>query len=401
MKRFAIILMGLLVLAFIGSPLVMAKAETLKIGVIAPLSGPGAPWGIAIQRGVEIAAQEINAAGGIKAGGKTYEVKVIAVDDMYSGKGGVDGATKLIYQDQVKFIIGSISSASILAFQPITEPQKVLAFVNSYSNEVLRKEKPYTFRIIMTSYEIGKVEYKWLKDNKPQVKKLAIISPNDASGWAVSEHVRMAAKPYGYEVVFDQYYERGTVDFYPILTKMTAKKPDWLDLGASPTGDQALLMKQVREMGYKGGMSATTQMTPETLVKVAGKSAEGFISAGLDATGPLATKQEKEFEKTYMAKYGPPFNPTSLIFYPPLYIIKQGIEAANSIDSTAVMKKIAEPGWIFDVMGLPTRWGGQDYYGIDRQIFDTVSICELRDGKLRTIKRFSSEEVEKLVKVGK
>jgi branched-chain amino acid transport system substrate-binding protein len=202
-------------------------------------------------------------------------------------------------------------------------------------------------------------------------------------------------------VVFDQYYERGTVDFYPILTKMTPKKPDWLDLAASPTGDQALLMKQVREMGYTGGMSATTQMTPETLVKVAGKSAEGFISAGLDATGPLATKQEKEFEKVYMAKYGPPFNPTSLIFYPPLYIVKQGIEAANSIDSTAVMKKIAEPGWIFDVMGLPTRWGGQDYYGIDRQIFDTVSICELQDGKLRTIKRFSSEEVEKLVKVGK
>jgi branched-chain amino acid transport system substrate-binding protein len=93
MKRFAIILIGLLVLTFIGSPLVMAKTETLKIGVIAPLSGPGAPWGIAIQRGVEIAAQEINAAGGIKAGGKTYEVKVIPVDDMYSGKGGVDAAT--------------------------------------------------------------------------------------------------------------------------------------------------------------------------------------------------------------------------------------------------------------------------------------------------------------------
>lgn len=379
-----------------------ASTETLKIGVIAPMSGPGAPWGIALFRGVEIAAEEINAAGGIKAGGKAYKIKLISGDDKYTGKGGVDAAMKLVYQDKVKYIIGSISSASTLAFQAITEPAKVLIMPNTYSNKVPAPDKPYTFRIVMTSHEISKVQYNWIRKNKPEVKKVAVISPNDASGWAVSEHVKMAVEANGLKVVFYEFYERGTTDFYPLLTKMIPKKPDWFDTGASPPGDHSLMLKQSRELGFKGGFSTTTGINPAALVKIAGKEyAEGFMGPNLDFEGPFATKEEKEFEKKYLKKYGPPFNPIALSFYPPLYTLKQGIEKANSIDTTAVMKSMAEPGWKFDVMGRKGWWGGKEYYGIDRQIIGSIAISTMKDGKVRTLNRFWADVVSELVKKGK
>jgi branched-chain amino acid transport system substrate-binding protein len=374
-------------------------ADELKLGVIAPMSGPGAPWGIALLRGVEIAAEEINAAGGIKAGGKSYQVKVISADDKYTGKGGVDAAMKLVHQDQVKYIIGSISSASVLAFQPITEPEKVLVMPNTYSNKVPAADKPYSFRIVMTSHEISKVQYKWIKENKPNIKKIAVLSPNDASGWAVSEHVKMAAEANGLEVVYYDFYERGTVDFYPLINKILPKKPDWFDTGASPPGDQGLMLKQARELGFEGGSSTTTGIDPDGLVKIAGeKNCEGFMGPNLDFEGPFVSKEEKAFEKKYLDKYGAPFNPIALAFYGPLYILQQGIEQANSIDTTAVMQKMGEPGWKFKAVGQEGWWGGKEYYGIDRQVVGSIAVSVMEKGKIKTLQRLYAEDVSKLLK---
>src|SRR3974390_3025424 len=95
--------------------------ETLKIGVIADLSGAAAVWGQAVQGGVELAAKETNAAGGLKVGGKTYKLEVIAYDDQYQAAKAVTAANRLIDQDGVKFIMGTFSSAGALATKPIME----------------------------------------------------------------------------------------------------------------------------------------------------------------------------------------------------------------------------------------------------------------------------------------
>lgn len=399
MKRILFIALALtLAFAVSNAPLVQA-AETLKIGVIAPFSGPGAPWGIALFRGVELATEEINATGGIKVGGKSYMIKLIKGDDKYTGKGGVDAASKLVYQDKVKYIVGSISSASTLAFQAITEPAKVLIMPNSYSNKVPAPEKPYTFRIVMSSYETAKVQYAWIRKNREGVQKVAVLSPNDASGWAVSEHVKLAAKANGFDMVFDKFYERGTTDFYPVLTRLLAQKPDWFDTGASPPGEHSLMIKQARELGYKGGFSTTTGINETVVVKIAGKEySNGYLNPSLDITGPFATKEEKVFEKQYLDKYGPPYNAIALAFYPPLFVLKQAMEQAGSLDSTKVMNQMASPGWKFDWMGKEAWWGGKEYYGIDRQLISNISITILENGKLKTVDRLWSDEVSELVK---
>src|SRR5690606_37415193 len=107
--------------------------EVLKIGVVSALDGPGSEWGRGVDGGTKIAAKEVNDAGGLKVGDKTYKLQVISYDDAYKAAQGVAAATRLIEQDRVKFILGPLGSASGLAVKPMYEQNKVVGLVNTYT----------------------------------------------------------------------------------------------------------------------------------------------------------------------------------------------------------------------------------------------------------------------------
>ena len=180
---------------FFLTPLVCFGAEkVLKIGAIFPLSGKGAVWGVAAQRGITIVQKEINARGGLNVAGEKYRLEIVWEDDKYNAAAGRMAAEKLVNRDEVKFILGSQSSAVLLAVQPITEPKKILFFLNSYAKEVLSPDKPYSFRMVLTSNEVLPAMYPWLVKNYPKVKTVAFIEPNDASGWSIEKDCRRNAE---------------------------------------------------------------------------------------------------------------------------------------------------------------------------------------------------------------
>lgn len=111
--------------------------EVLKIGVIAPLSGTGAGWGLALRAGAELAADDINAQGGLDVGGKKYKLIVIPYDDQYKGPVAADIANRLVFMDKVRYIIGPMGSAAGLAAQEITEANKVLFVGDSFTPKFL------------------------------------------------------------------------------------------------------------------------------------------------------------------------------------------------------------------------------------------------------------------------
>ena len=82
----------------------VSAQEELKIGGIGSLSGGGTAWGIALQRGVQMAVDEINAAGGLKIGDKTYKPRLVMFDDQYTAAGGRLAADRLINNEKIKFI---------------------------------------------------------------------------------------------------------------------------------------------------------------------------------------------------------------------------------------------------------------------------------------------------------
>jgi branched-chain amino acid transport system substrate-binding protein len=368
---------------FFLTPLVCSGAEkVLKIGAFFPLSGKAAAWGLAAQKAITIRQKAVNARGGLNVGGEKYQLEIIWEDDKYNPAAGRMAVEKLVNRDNVKFLLATQSSAVLLAVQPITEPKKILLLLDSYAKEVLGPDKPYSFRMVLTSNEILPGMYTWMVRNYPNIKTVAFIEPNDASGWSIEKDCRRSADQHHYQVVFSQFYERGTTDFYPLLNKLLLTKPDIIDMTGAPPGDQALIVKQVRELGYKGRAFSGTTTNPVLFCKIAGiQNAEGYISNTHDLLGAFTNPEQKKYYDDYIALYGQPFDPVTPKYTAYLDILVQAIEKAGSLDPTRVkdtLEKIADWETIFG----KSKFGGKDYYGIKHQIVTPVYISEIVNGKI-------------------
>jgi len=359
-----------------------ASEKVVKMGAIFPLSGRGATWGLAAQKAITVKQKEVNGRGGLSVGGEKYKIEIIWEDDKYNAAAGRMAAEKLVNRDKVKFIHGSQSSAVILAVQPITEPNKILFLVNSYAKEVLAPDKPYTFRMVLTSNEVLQGMYPWMTKTYPRLKNVAFVEPNDASGWSIEKDCKRIAEQNQFQVVFSQFYERGTSDFYPLLNKLIVQKPDFIDFTGAPPGDQALIVKQVRELGYKGKTFSGTTMDPLEFCKIAGvQNAEGHISNTHDLLGAYTTEGQKKYYDDYMTIYGKPFDPVTPKYHLYLDILVQAIEKAGSLDSTQVKEAMERTeGW--NTIFGTAKFGGKEHYGIKRQIVTPVYISEIVKGNL-------------------
>jgi len=95
-----------------------AGEKVFKIGLMGPMSGPGAAWGINMQRGVSMAIDDINKAGGMKVGNDVYRMDFAAGDTKYTGSVAVSEAARLVFEQGLKHVIGPIGSSPTIAFCP-------------------------------------------------------------------------------------------------------------------------------------------------------------------------------------------------------------------------------------------------------------------------------------------
>jgi len=206
-------------------------AETLRIGIIAPLTGPGAPWGMAGKMAGEILANKVNSEGGLDVGGTKYEVEVIAYDDQYKAAEAVAAYNRLINQDGVKYIVIA-TSAPTMALKQNVEDDQIIALTSSYTPAAIDEGTKFMFRLYSTSADFMPGYVAWMKGNMTE-RKMVTLNPNDETGWA---HTEVTVKYYeenGFEVLGSELYERSVKDFAPLLTKVVAMQPEVIDLGGS------------------------------------------------------------------------------------------------------------------------------------------------------------------------
>lgn len=376
MKREKVFGFICIVILLMTSPLQAAGPEKiLKIGATVPLTGAGAPWGITIVRLLQLQAEQFNAAGGIPVGDQKYKIEIIGEDDKYSPSEGVTVTNKLIFKDKVKFICGPIGSAGILATRPIIETNEVISIASGYTSKALGPDKKFTFRVIPTMGETIGPMFKWVTDNHPGIKKAGLLGPNDESGWSILEEYKFACKNLGFEVIAEDYFERNTTDYFPVLTRILKNKPDILMLDAG-TGDLGLILKQARQMGFKGLTISSNPHDAGRLCKVAGKEgAEGHIHSGpFLVPGPI-TKWHDE----YLARWRE-WDGTSILSIDALDLIVAGIKQANSLDTQKVQKAMETVNFVSRVYG-PVKLGGLRRYGIAHQLLQPVPISQVKGGE--------------------
>ena len=361
--------------------------ETLKIGGVGPLSGGGTAWGLAAQRGMEIAIEEINAAGGVKAEGKIYKLQLVMYDDQYTGAGGKAAAERLVNQDNVKFIIGPVGSPPALGVISVTNPAKVIALTNGYAPQILRNDTkdPYNFRIYPTNIEFGPPLIKWLKENAPEVKKVGMLAPNDAVGQSVAGALAEDYRKQGFEVSLEL-FERGIKEFTPLILRMMAQKVDAFEFDGNSPGDAGLMLKQIRQAGFKGKVIQIGGPGSDEIIEIAGAAAEGFLSYGVfDWDTPAGKKLRPIYEQKYGKGIINQFMPA---FYHTVFLLVDAIKRADSTDTAKVRDALdAMNGFDAGIYG-PVKWAGKDTYGVNRQLMFTYYLSEVKDGKLVTKAKF-------------
>jgi branched-chain amino acid transport system substrate-binding protein len=352
--------------------------DTLTLGALVTLSGPGAAWGQGMKNAAELAADKVNQAGGLEVGGKKYQVRIVPYDEKYQANEAMTAANRLVFDDKVKYIIGPVGSASALAIQPITEKNKVMIMTLGFTTHALKPDNPYTFRPNVTTVEISRPQIEWLVKSQG-IKKVGVLFPNDETGQQAARDLEPAYKNAGAELATKEFFERDRVDFVPILTRMMARGIDTIELGVNSPATAGMIVKQARELGFDGRIVRAGGPATQDIVNVAGKeSTEGMfvhtpINPDLDSV--------KAYIELYNNKYKTPMNGFSPSFYDGTNMLFEAMRRAGTVDDTdkvrAELEKISDfPG----VLGQ-LNWTGKKVYGIDHQLNVPFYIAEVKDGK--------------------
>jgi branched-chain amino acid transport system substrate-binding protein len=367
------LLIAIIVLSILAP--VEGAEKTIKYGIATPLSGPAAPWGIPHVRAAEMVFEEVNHQGGIDIGGQKYKIEIISYDHKYVIAEGVATVNRLIYRDKVQYV-SVLGGAVVKAIEDLINEGKVLSLPIAYAEGVVSPKNPLQFSTFATPPETT-AAWGWVKEKYPDVKRVASLTPNDDTGWWSIKISNSMAQNHGFELVAREFFERGVTDFGPTLLRMLAVKPDIIDLTATPAGSSGLIVKQVRELGYKGRLIHLGQQNMNVVAGIAGKEAvEGFIVHGF-VEEPLPEKI-REWRERYEKKYGPPFDPSTIDFsFGPMAFIA-GLKAANSPDPAKIADALHKVE--FEILWGKARFGGEDYYGIGNQLIYPMPLAEVHNG---------------------
>lgn len=357
-----------------------AHAQSLKIGIIAPLTGPAAPWGLAMAEGARILAADYNAKGGLKIGDKTYKVEIIALDDHYKAADAIAAYQRLVDREGVKYI-AIAAGVSTLAVKQAMNDDKVVGMTAGYIANLVSPDAKLMYRMwgIPADYFPGL--YGWLKDNVPE-RRIAIINPDDESAREASALSGALLKQNGYQVVLNEMYEKTVRDFVPLLTKIVNLQPEIIDLGATAPATCALIIRQARELGYKGKFFIPGSSAWREILDGAGQAAaEGVINM-------VYVDPSNEAYKSFAAKYrqavGQEPNESLAPYSDGVNILIKSVEASGSVEDTAKFDagfRKALP--MKSIQGDLLKIGGGMAHGIDNQVAAVRYIGIIKSGQLQ------------------
>jgi branched-chain amino acid transport system substrate-binding protein len=273
-------------------------AETIRLGYIGPLTGDIAGLGKDTLNGMQMAAEEINAAGGIN--GK--QIEIVAEDGRCSGAEAANAARKLVNVDKVVAIVGAQCSSETLAAAPIAEAAKVVMISPVSSSPDVTKAGEYIFRTYPSDALKGKAFGAFFK--QAGFKKIAIISENTDFCQGIRNSVAENL-PEGTTIVFNEVVDPGTKDYRSLFTRLKSVDFDLFLSNGQSDSTVAEMAKQMRELGMKQQIVGTDTADSATLGKIATEAVEGLKALSVPSLS-ATDANAGGFVTAFNAKYGEP-----------------------------------------------------------------------------------------------
>ncbi len=363
----------------LGAVPAMAQPCELKIGSMGPMSGGAAQWGLAMDGAAQLAAAEANAEGGLKVGDKRCHVTVVPYDSKYTADGAAAGANAFASQD-IKFIIGPVGAPEATGIKPVAARNGQIAWNASFAKDALATKYPLMFHM-------GPGPGAWadsvIKEALKHFKitSVALIAPNDQGGTDIVSVDEIAYKDNGIKTT-SEYYQRGTTNFAPIITRLLAAHPDAVDTASSPPGDAGVIVKQLRLAGFTGPIGRNGGPGTAEILKVSG---------GLDVlkdfywyeSQPPNTPQMRAIDEEYKKLLGKDqvFGTSLWGNLPGARMTLKAITNAGTIDD---VEKVAA-----ELRKLPVDdpnmgkglWAGMKQFGIAQELMFPFGVGIIKDGK--------------------
>jgi len=365
----------------------LESSRVLKIGFLAPLTGPLKAWAAPGLKGCMIWVDRINAAGGLKVGSRRYMVELVPFDTEYQPDLAFRGAKKLILEDGVKLIL--MNGGNDLA-------PEVRSFLNQHRmlvTTLLPSDLSPDLPTLLAPSEVHPIYnvtgVDWLKRAKPHLKTAAMCAQRDLFGLPSIATYRAAFETAGIELVAENLFDPETRDFGPIVDELMAADPDILcwDTAYEPFVHE--LTVEAFKRGFKGQLlSCTCDNYQELIRRTSPEFMEGFIFQFPDFDDPrlndaqINFENPSEFYDEFLRRFPGEWSAVSWEYASTLELWKIAVERARTFEPFSVLAFMKVGGFGPHAFG-EAIWWGKDLFGIDNALVGDWPVVTIVDGRAR------------------
>ncbi|CDN48836.1 ABC transporter substrate-binding protein [Neorhizobium galegae] len=317
-------------------------ADTIKLGIVAPMSGPNARYGGFSMHGAELAVKDINDAGGVNG----IKIQLFNADSQGTPVEGVSATRRLIDQEGVDFIIGDVSSSVTLAMQPVAEDAEVLLLNAASSNPKITYQAgvggfKWTYRNYPTDENRALVVAKYAAEQRG-FTKFAVLSVDSDYGRSAITFTKKYLPEFKGQILSEDYYKEGEVDFRSVLAKIRDNGAQAIIYyGLADT--TPILARQMVELGIAGKVTliGNGEFNTEKTIKSAPTALEGAVEAAAwlpQFDSPASKAFVEKFTTTY--KEAP--NNHAYVHWDTVNLLAAAIKQAGSADKSKVRDALSK-----------------------------------------------------------
>lgn len=312
------------------------KSNEILIGEFGSLTGSDATFGLSTNKGLRMAFDEINAAGGVN--GK--KIKLITVDDQGKNEEAASAVTRLITQDNVVAIIGEVASSRSRAAAPIAQKYQVPMITPASTNPEVTKAGDYIFRICFIDPFQGFVMAKFATQNL-KAKKAAILR-DVKSDYSVglADVFSEEFKKMGGEITADLSFQSGDIDFKAQLTQIRSKNPEVIFIPGYYT-EVGLIAQQARQLGIKAPLLGGDGWDSSKLHEIGKEAINGNYYSNhytTESTDPAVI----EFIKKFKEKYNETPDAMAALGYDAAKVLAAAISRTKEVTPKAIRDELAK-----------------------------------------------------------
>ncbi|SPQ01416.1 Putative ABC transporter [Candidatus Sulfobium mesophilum] len=382
MKIVSFFVVSILCIIMLAASPVLA-ADTIKVGAILAVTGPAAFLGAPEAKTLEMMVEDINKKGGIK--GK--KIQLIIKDSGASPEKAFSFAKQLIEEDKVLAIIGPSTSGETMKIKNVAEDGKTILLSCAAAEVIVNPVAKYVFKTPqMDKDAVVKI---FQQMNYMKLSKVGVLSSNTGFGKAGKEQIEKLAPEYGIQIVANEVYDKAATDLTAEVTKVKASGAQAI-LNWSIEPAQAIVIKNARQLGFKGPIFQSHGFGNIKYVQAAGEAAEGVIfpAGRLLVVDMLPNNHPQKavltkYKKDYESKYKEEASTFGGHAYDAMVILEKAIEKAGSTDKEAVrsaiesLKNVVGTGGVFS-------FSPQDHNGIHIDSF-SFEMITVKKGKFEIL----------------